>query len=143
MQDIDIFYTEYFSALKWKSKRESSYDKTEHPSLIFYLKSRRNGKWSKSNTKTQDTRLPDALYTQRAGNETTFGHEENETFVDVGANVGSYSLMVANDYRSSAVKVIAIEAIRKITRHYAEISNAISLRMSSYRSTRSFQIVMG
>ena len=36
--------------------------------------------------------------------------EENETFVDVGANVGSYSLMVANEYKSMAVKVIAIEA---------------------------------
>ena len=36
--------------------------------------------------------------------------EENETFVDVGANVGSYSLMVANEYKDRAVKVIAIEA---------------------------------
>jgi FkbM family methyltransferase len=36
--------------------------------------------------------------------------EENETFVDVGANVGSYSLLVANEYESKAVKVIAIEA---------------------------------
>ena len=36
--------------------------------------------------------------------------EENETFVDVGANVGSYSLMVANEYKDTGVKVIAIEA---------------------------------
>jgi FkbM family methyltransferase len=36
--------------------------------------------------------------------------EENETFVDVGANVGSYSLMIANDYKDKGVKVIAIEA---------------------------------
>ena len=36
--------------------------------------------------------------------------KENETFVDVGANVGSYSLMVANEYKDRAVKVIAIEA---------------------------------
>ncbi len=36
--------------------------------------------------------------------------EENETFVDVGANVGSYSLMVANQYKDRGVKVIAIEA---------------------------------
>jgi FkbM family methyltransferase len=36
--------------------------------------------------------------------------EENETFVDVGANVGSYSLMVANEHKGKAVKVIAIEA---------------------------------
>jgi len=36
--------------------------------------------------------------------------EENETLVDVGANVGSYSLMVANEYKSKAAKVIAIEA---------------------------------
>jgi FkbM family methyltransferase len=36
--------------------------------------------------------------------------EENETFVDVGANVGSYSLMVANEYKDRAVMVIAIEA---------------------------------
>jgi FkbM family methyltransferase len=36
--------------------------------------------------------------------------EENETLVDVGANVGSYSLMVANEYKGKATKVIAIEA---------------------------------
>jgi FkbM family methyltransferase len=36
--------------------------------------------------------------------------KENETFVDVGANVGSYSLMIANDYKDKGVKVIAIEA---------------------------------
>jgi len=36
--------------------------------------------------------------------------EENETFVDVGANVGSYTLMLANEYKDKAVKVIAIEA---------------------------------
>ncbi len=35
---------------------------------------------------------------------------ENETFVDVGANVGSYSLKIANDYKDKGVKVIAIEA---------------------------------
>jgi len=36
--------------------------------------------------------------------------EENETFVDVGANVGFYSLMIANEYKHKGVKVIAIEA---------------------------------
>jgi FkbM family methyltransferase len=35
---------------------------------------------------------------------------ENETFVDVGANVGSYSLKIANDYKNKGVKIIAIEA---------------------------------
>lgn len=35
---------------------------------------------------------------------------ENETFVDVGANVGSYSLKIANDYKDKGVKVVAIEA---------------------------------
>ena len=35
--------------------------------------------------------------------------EENETFVDVGANVGAYTLMIANNYKSKGVKVIAIE----------------------------------
>jgi FkbM family methyltransferase len=35
---------------------------------------------------------------------------ENETFVDVGANVGSYLLMVSKEYNDRAVKVIAIEA---------------------------------
>ena len=35
---------------------------------------------------------------------------ENETFVDVGANVGTYSLKVATDYKDKAVQVIAIEA---------------------------------
>jgi tRNA G46 methylase TrmB len=35
---------------------------------------------------------------------------ENETFVDVGANVGTYSLNIANAYRGKGVNVIAIEA---------------------------------
>ena len=65
---------------------------------------------------------------------------KNETFVDVGANVGSYSLMVVNEYKDRAVKVIAIEA-HCIALHCVEISNEISLRMLSYQSTRSFQIV--
>jgi FkbM family methyltransferase len=36
--------------------------------------------------------------------------QENETFIDVGANVGSYTLMVANEYEAKKVRVIAIEA---------------------------------
>lgn len=35
---------------------------------------------------------------------------EGETFIDVGANVGSYTLTVANAYRHKSVKVIAVEA---------------------------------
>ncbi|MFZ0512915.1 MAG: FkbM family methyltransferase [Candidatus Nitrosopolaris sp.] len=35
---------------------------------------------------------------------------ENETFADVGANIGSYSLRIANDYKYKGVEVIAIEA---------------------------------
>jgi FkbM family methyltransferase len=35
---------------------------------------------------------------------------EGETFVDVGANVGYYSLRIAKKYQNEAVKVIAIEA---------------------------------
>ncbi|MFZ0220310.1 MAG: FkbM family methyltransferase [Candidatus Nitrosopolaris sp.] len=35
---------------------------------------------------------------------------ENETFVDVGANIGSYSLKIANDYKKNGVEVVAIEA---------------------------------
>ena len=35
---------------------------------------------------------------------------EGETFVDVGANVGYYSLKIAKNYQNKAVKVIAIEA---------------------------------
>ena len=35
---------------------------------------------------------------------------ESETFVDVGANVGYYSLKIAKNYQDKAVKVIAIEA---------------------------------
>jgi FkbM family methyltransferase len=35
---------------------------------------------------------------------------DNETFVDVGANVGSYSLKIAQDYKHRGVNVIAIEA---------------------------------
>ena len=35
---------------------------------------------------------------------------ENEVFVDVGANVGFYSLSVAHDYKDKGVKVICIEA---------------------------------
>jgi FkbM family methyltransferase len=36
--------------------------------------------------------------------------KENEIFVDVGANVGSYSLMVASEHRGRVIRVIAIEA---------------------------------
>lgn len=36
--------------------------------------------------------------------------KENETFVDVGANIGSYSLKIANDYKKKGVEVVAIEA---------------------------------
>jgi FkbM family methyltransferase len=36
--------------------------------------------------------------------------KNNETFVDVGANVGKYSLTIANDYKDKSVNVIAIEA---------------------------------
>jgi FkbM family methyltransferase len=35
---------------------------------------------------------------------------EGETFIDVGANVGYYSLKIAKNYQNKAVKVIAIEA---------------------------------
>jgi precorrin-6B methylase 2 len=35
---------------------------------------------------------------------------ENETFVDVGANIGSYSLRIASDYKNKGVEVVAIEA---------------------------------
>ena len=36
--------------------------------------------------------------------------KENETFVDVGANVGSYTLSAANEYKDKGVKIIAVEA---------------------------------
>jgi FkbM family methyltransferase len=36
--------------------------------------------------------------------------KQNETFVEVGANVGAYTLMVANNYIDKDVTVIAIEA---------------------------------
>lgn len=36
--------------------------------------------------------------------------EKGETFVDVGANVGYYSLKIAKDYSSKGVTIIAIEA---------------------------------
>jgi FkbM family methyltransferase len=36
--------------------------------------------------------------------------KQNETFVEVGANVGAYTLMVANNYIDKEVTVIAIEA---------------------------------
>jgi FkbM family methyltransferase len=35
---------------------------------------------------------------------------ENETFVDVGANVGTHTLKIANTYKAKGVSVIAIEA---------------------------------
>src|SRR3989442_13842292 len=35
--------------------------------------------------------------------------KENETFVDVGANVGVYTLMVASNYMDKGVTVVAIE----------------------------------
>jgi FkbM family methyltransferase len=36
--------------------------------------------------------------------------KENETFVDVGANVGSYTLSTAKQYEDKGVKIIAVEA---------------------------------
>lgn len=36
--------------------------------------------------------------------------EENEAFVDVGANVGLYSLTIAKEFKHKAIEVIAIEA---------------------------------
>jgi FkbM family methyltransferase len=36
--------------------------------------------------------------------------EENEIFVDVGANAGAYTLMIANNYKDKGVRVISIEA---------------------------------
>ena len=36
--------------------------------------------------------------------------KENETFVDVGANVGSYTLSAAKEYKKKGVKIIAVEA---------------------------------
>ena len=36
--------------------------------------------------------------------------KENETFVDVGANVGSYTLSAAKEYKDKEVKIIAIDA---------------------------------
>jgi FkbM family methyltransferase len=36
--------------------------------------------------------------------------KENETFVDVGANVGSYTLSAAKEYNDKGVKIIAVEA---------------------------------
>ena len=44
------------------------------------------------------------------GVKTHLAMQANETFVDVGANVGAYSLNIANQYRDLNVKVIAIEA---------------------------------
>lgn len=35
---------------------------------------------------------------------------DNETFLDVGANIGSYALRIAKKYRNIGVRVIAIEA---------------------------------
>ena len=35
---------------------------------------------------------------------------ENETFVDIGANIGLYCLRIANDYKRNGVEVIAIES---------------------------------
>jgi FkbM family methyltransferase len=34
----------------------------------------------------------------------------NETFVDIGANVGYYTLKVAKEYQNNSIKIIAIEA---------------------------------
>jgi FkbM family methyltransferase len=36
--------------------------------------------------------------------------KENEIFVDVGANVGSYTLSAAKEYEDKGVKIIAVEA---------------------------------
>ena len=48
--------------------------------------------------------------TKGTWSENAFTMQANETFVDVGANVGAYSLDIASQYRDLNVKVIAIEA---------------------------------
>jgi FkbM family methyltransferase len=67
--------------------------------------------------------------------------QEGETFVDVGANVGFYTLTVANTYKSKGVKVVAIEAhpdnynalCRNIrANHFANIS-AINKAVSDHK----------
>lgn len=50
------------------------------------------------------------LFIPREENVKHFKMYSDEAFVDVGAGVGSYTLMIAEKYKSKAVKVIAIEA---------------------------------
>ena len=68
--------------------------------------------------------------------------QPDETFVDVGANVGSYSLRIAQQYRHQNVKVIAIEAhagnFRALCRNiqcnnFEEIIQPIHMAVSNYK----------
>jgi FkbM family methyltransferase len=51
------------------------------------------------------------LFIPREGNlRSHFKMYPGETFVDVGADVGSYTLMIAEEYKTKGVRVIAVEA---------------------------------
>jgi FkbM family methyltransferase len=56
--------------------------------------------------------------------------KENETFVDVGANVGSYTLSAAKEYKDKRVKIIAVEAhpdnYRALCRNVKTINKAVT-----------------
>lgn len=54
---------------------------------------------------------------------------DNETFLDVGANVGNYTLSVANSYKDKKVNIIAIEA-------HPETFNALctNLRCNNFKN---------
>jgi FkbM family methyltransferase len=78
------------------------------------------------------------------GVKTHLAMQANETFVDVGANVGAYSLDIANQYRNLNVKVIAIEAhlenYRALCRNiqcnkFEKIIKPINKVVSNYQGT--------
>jgi FkbM family methyltransferase len=81
--------------------------------------------------------------------------KENETFVDLGANAGAYTLMIARIYKGRGVKVIAVEAhpdnynalcrniqindftnVRTINKAVSDHSGIISLYERSHDGTR-------
>ncbi len=70
------------------------------------------------------------------------GMDVNEAFVDVGANVGMYSLTVAKEFKDKAIQVIAIEAhpenfkalLRNIRcNSFEEIITPINKAVSNYQ----------
>jgi FkbM family methyltransferase len=107
-----IGYYRLFLRLKMgKRKRNEYLQKNRGKSLIDFLPER---PYSINGIKAIPRRYTNDFYMLFTSREKVLRPHlimyKNETFVDVGANVGSHSLKIANDYKDKGVNVIAIEA---------------------------------